>query len=68
MTWHKLLERVCDVTVTSAPCAAGETRDYVYDVSDLYNRTWTPGKRNPTARGSTMEPERAVRALPDACE
>ncbi|MEU6545891.1 hypothetical protein [Streptomyces sp. NPDC046859] len=35
MTWHKLLERVCDVTVTPAPPAAGETRQYVYDVFDV---------------------------------
>lgn len=77
MTWQKLLERVCDATVTSAPRAAGETRQYLYDVSDQDgqdglddrdDRTLTPGKRSPTAGGSTMEPERAVRELPDACE
>ncbi|MER7377847.1 hypothetical protein [Streptomyces lanatus] len=68
MTWHKVLERVCDVTVTSAPRAAGETREYGYDVSDLYylyhlydlhdlhdlyDRDLDAGKRN---------------QFPDACE
>ncbi len=35
MTWHKLLERVCDVPVTPAPPAAGETRQYAYGVSGV---------------------------------
>jgi hypothetical protein len=37
VTWHKLLERVCDVMVTSAPPASGETRQYVYDECDVYD-------------------------------
>ncbi|MCF2537996.1 MULTISPECIES: hypothetical protein [Streptomyces] len=35
VTWHKLLERVCDVPVTPAPPAAGETRQYAYGVSGV---------------------------------
>lgn len=64
MTWHKLLERVCDVPVTPTPRAAGETRQYVYDVSDLYYRMLTPGKRNASAGGGTMGPERVGRESP----
>jgi hypothetical protein len=67
VTWHKFLERVCDATVTRAPSAAGETRQYVYD------RILTPGRRKPDGPRehhgtSTMEPEHAVRGFRDACE